>query len=391
MSISFAVSPNVGPPKELPVIHHRKVLQQAFRRPIEALWRPAQRLVACDDDHAFVRAAKDAFYGHNPLVISPDIFWLTLAKGFAIHVNLHAEELRKHFVRHEGKEKLSITRLDFFPGADNPWPEAFDAFSGLIKERVGKLADLICCGFSTTGPAERAVSHLMVMDTFQAYFEYEMFAGCGIPRITLTGTVEDWKSIRDRAAMFGEFGLQQWVQALDPILCQLIQTAQRRPDIDFWKSFFRYRSGSGPSVMTGWINVLFPYLKLTGQLVPNPYLEDWEQRMRVDATQKQCKDPQGVGISAIPSALAVAPVKVHWGERETDMLFVGGLIGVSQHNPTLALEPQCGWVILYDSPLNSSTETQARQEEYKAGRNQQGEAMKEFLDRPGLIVMWKDD
>jgi hypothetical protein len=301
-----------------------------------------------------VRAVHDAFYWHHPLILSPDAVWLTLARGFALHVNLNAEELRHRFVPHTGKETIVVERRDFFPGAENPWPEAFAAFSEQVGKRVGKLQEFIRCDFSTTGPNELAVSDLMVMDTFQTYFEYEMLVGCGIPSVTLTGTVMDWKSIQDRARLFGEYGLEDWSRALDPILSQFVRAAEGRSETDFWKSFFRYRSGSGPSVMTGWINAMFPYLKdRTDRLYPNPYFGDWERRMGIDDKQnmEECEDdPQGVGMEAVPSALASAPVKVIWGDRETDMRFVGGLIGVSQTNDTLDLEPQCGWLVLYEEP-----------------------------------------
>ncbi len=356
MSVTFLVSPEVAAPVSRPSIDHQKLLRQAYRRPIEALWQPTNPLVACDDDHALVRAVHDAFYLHHPLILSPDAVWLTLARGFALHVNLHAEELRHQFVAHSGKEKIVVSRPDFFPGAINPWPEAFAAFSVQAGKRVGKLQKFIRCDFSTTGPNELAVSDLMVMDTFQAYFEYEMRAGCGIPSVTLTGSVADWKSIRDRAQLFREYGLEDWSRALDPILSQFVRAAEGRAETAFWKSFFRFNGGSGPAVMTGWINVLFPYLKDRGdRLYPNPYLSDWERRLEIDDQQhwrERWGDPQGVGMKAVPSGVASAPVKVIWGDRETDMRFAGGLIGVSQTADSLELEPQCGWLVLYEEPVD---------------------------------------
>lgn len=360
MSVTFPISPEVRPPKRREPIDYAKVLRKAFRRPVEAMWSPTQPLAVCDDDHAFVTAVHDAFYLHHPLILSPDVVWLTLARGFALHVNLHAEQLRHRFVKHDGKEKIVIERRDFLPGRDNPWPEAFGAFSEQIGRRVGKLRDFLRCGFSTTGPIERAASDLLVMDAFQTYFEYELMCGCGIPAVTLTGTADDWKSVRDRAALFGEFGLETWARALDPVLRQFVAAAEGNAETEFWKSFFRYHSGSGPSVMTGWINVFFPYFNdARAGLYPNPYLEDWEHRLEIDDRQhwrQRCDDPQGVGMNAMPSALTSAPVKVTWGDRQTDMLFVGGLLGVSQRESDLALEPQCGWAILYEEPVDPPVE-----------------------------------
>lgn len=349
---TFNVSPEIPLGKPLPQLDHKEFLHGAFRKPIEAMWQPAHPLVACSENHGLIVAISTAFFGHYPLRLSPDAIWLTLARGFAIHVGLHAEELRHRFVRHEGKAKLVVMRPDFFPGQDNPWPEAFAAFSEQLAQHVGKLCNLIRCDFTTTGPVERAVSDLMAMDTFQPYFEYEMVAGCGIPKILLTGTVEDWKSVRDRAAMFGEFGLERWSRLLEPILSQFVAAAEGRAEPEFWQSLFRYHSGSGPSVMTGWSSVLFPYLKSRDDsLQRNPYLEDWRQRLEVDDGQhwrERAVNPQGVGMHAIPSCLASVPVKITWGDRETPMHFIGGLIGVSQDPETLTVQPECGWAIVYD-------------------------------------------
>ncbi len=363
--VTFQVSPGVAAPIPLPVVDHGKILRQAFRRPIEALWKPTNSLVSCTEDHALLTAVHNAFFLHHPLRLSPDMIWLTLARGFALHVNLHAEELRHRFVSHSGKEKLVVERRDFFPGHDNPWAEVFEVFSEQIRDRVGRLRDFVVCDFSTTGPIERAVSELMVMETFQAYFDFEFVCGCGIPEITLAGNVDDWKSIRNRAALFGEFGLQRWAKALDPVLAQFVAAAEGKADQSFWQSFFRYRSGSGPSVMTGWITTLFPYLT-SGR--DNFYIDDWARRLEIDVKQDlldQWDAPQGVRLNEIPSCLTSVPMRVHWGNEVAEMRLIGGLIGVSQNAEKLVLQPECGWVIVYEEPVDELSENYALLEEMK--------------------------
>lgn len=353
---TFAVSPNVVPKKPLEEVDYIGKLRTALRRPIEAAWLPKNPLVECDDDHALLAAFKISFYDHMPLRLSPDAIWITLARGFALHVNENAEDLRHRFVRHAGKENLVVNRMDFLPGEDNPWPEVFDEFSEQIAEHTGGLASLVQADFSTTGPVERAVSHLMAMETFKAYFEYCAYMGCGIPTITLTGTVEDWQALRNKARKFADYGLHDWIDALDPILAHFELAKAGKPDTEFWQSMFRYNSGSGPAVMTGWANVLFPYFKdANDHLYRNPYLKDWKQRLEIDDKQnwrERCDDPQGIGLQAIPACFTSVPLKVFWGKQETDMRLVGGLLGVTQDDATLAVEPECGWVVLYDEPVD---------------------------------------
>jgi len=351
---TFDVSPQVklGEPlpseKEVP-----DYFVEALPGPVEAVWKPPRPLAFYCDSHSFLEAVSLAFYSHYPLRISPDIFWITLARGFAQHINLHAETFRERFVAHQGKKELWVNRPDFLPGRDNPWEEVFAEFSDQIATQVGKMRDFVICNFSTTGPLERAVSELLVMDTFQSYFAYGAAAGCGIPRITVTGTVDDWKSIRSRAALFGEFGLESWSRALDPILLELINTVSRKPNHEFWRSFFRFDSMSGISLMTGWISALFPYIKDQNNcLTSSPHLETWEERLRAQEAKganDRWNNPQGLNVNSVPPCMIAVPLKIRWGAIERQARLLGGLMAISQNSATLAVQPECGWAIVYES------------------------------------------
>jgi hypothetical protein len=354
MSRTFTVS-KVESAKRRPVgLDRTQALSSLLQRQVEQIWASDARLVSCTDVHPLVQMAHDAFYAHRPIALSPDAIWFCLAQGFAQHVNLHAERLRKRFVPHDGKVTLLVVRDDFHIGQSNPWHEVFAEFSQQIAGHVGKLRDLVVCDFSTTGPLERAASEVALMDAFQAYFEYEMVCGCGIPAITLLGTPADWRSVRQRAAMLGEFELEPWVRALLPVLDRIVLAAEGHDDPGFWQSFFHYESGSGPSELTGWIHVLFPYLKhwKTGQLSPNPHLEQWERAYHVatTTTDRRRWGMDGPSIAEIPSGLASAPVKLT--DLRTGaihmMRFIAGMFGVVE-DATGVLAPEFGWAVVYES------------------------------------------
>ena len=60
------------------------------------------------------------------------------------------------------------------------------------------------------------------MGAMKHYFNYSMRGGCGIPQITLEGSIDDWQEIRRRVEKFQEYGLEEWAIVLEPILDQFV-------------------------------------------------------------------------------------------------------------------------------------------------------------------------
>jgi hypothetical protein len=111
-----------------------------------------------------------AFSEHRPLQLTPDIIWLTLAQGFAQHVNNNAEVLRSRFVKHQGKQMLTVV-VDGLPAQPQQWAEPIQNWCLQIRDQVGAdLYRLLECNFSTTTPVTRTASHVVMMDTFRQYF-----------------------------------------------------------------------------------------------------------------------------------------------------------------------------------------------------------------------------
>jgi hypothetical protein len=85
------------------------------------------------------------------------------------------------------------------------------------------------------------------------YFEFEMLCGCGIPSIELTGTVDDWRKLRQKAEVLKRFGLAWWTEELFPVLDHFVSAAAGQPDLKFWKSVCNLHGASGgwSSFVTG--------------------------------------------------------------------------------------------------------------------------------------------
>lgn len=293
--------------------------------------------------HGFIAALRAAFDLHLPLVLSPDDVWLCVAQGFAAHVTASAEALSSRFVRHEGTEHIVVRRDEFSKGApDNPWPEVFAAFSDKLAEHIGRKRDLVVADFSTTGPVERAVSEVVLLDAVRSYFTYEFRSFCGIPSVTLLGTEDDWRRMRVRVENLAEFDLKWWCNTLLPVIDQLIAASRGRADVDFWRSIYKLKSASGGPYVTGWCNALFPYVREDrGDLVRNPWAAGWLKGM---------SSPMGGGTTdpGFPSGLSSAPFM--WNDRGAlhPMRFVGGFVGVAQ-SADGAVRPAQAWAVCDDT------------------------------------------
>jgi hypothetical protein len=321
--------------------------------PIESCSRYHGRLLGRMNYHPVVAAIHQAFTDHRPLCLSPDMIWLMIIQGVAHHINAHAETLRPKFVRHQETIKIQIRRDDFVKGSpENPWSEVFTEFSMKIRDHVGPKIDLFLPAFSTTGPVERAAAEVVLLNTMQPFFEYELFTGCGIPSMTLEGTHDDWKDLSVRAQGFRELGLGLWIDVLAPILDQFTRAALGDAEPTFWRSLYKRNDQSGGPVITGWITAFFPYLKhhRTGQTtMPSRILREDERDGLEEMLYPSGKPTTGwfTGLTTtnLPSGLCSATFHWDYVNRSFDMEFLGGFVGVAQDQETLTLRPEIGWAV----------------------------------------------
>ena len=224
------------------------------------------------------RGRHTAFDQHHPLVLSPDDVWLCIAQGFGLHVNDHSESLHSRIVPlAKGKQEITVRRDHFVKGSPgNDWPGCFAEFSEAIAAHVGKKRDLLVASFSTTGPVEKAASEIALMSALSSYFDFRLMTLCGIPEITLLGTPEDWKSVRQRASVLSEFDLGWWCRALDPVLDQFVDASSGSVDVEFWRSLYKLDDGSGGRMSPAGSTSCFPYLDGDAR-GRNPYIEGWQE------------------------------------------------------------------------------------------------------------------
>jgi len=321
--------------------------------------------------HPFVATMHLAYAEHYPMTISPDMIWLLIAQGFAVHVNENAETLRSQFVDFDGKKKIDIRRDEFVKGGENnDWANTFPEFAQKIEANTGAhLLELVTSDFSTTGSAEKIAFQITLMDAMKSYFQYSVTTACGIPEITLEGTPEDWKKIEEKAKLLAQYDLEWWIDDLLPVLTQLTQTASGKPDIEFWESCYKWRDvGSGNPLITGWVLHLFPYFEWNGT-----YARKKKQKSFVN--QKPAEIYIG-STKAFPSGFSQADFLWNYNGAFFEMEFVACFVGCHQDPETLSLRPEISWAVL-DKQVMASEE---RIEDYKKGGDK---TYREFMNKNG--------
>lgn len=221
-----------------------------------------KRYSLTDMRNGLVQTIAEAYFEHRALVLRPDDVWLAILAQFNFYVNAHAEELRHHFVSHQGRQKVVVHALGSARDAD---------FGRLAQEMASQMEKFIADpelrswilpGFSTTTANDAVVASVMMMATMKAYFDYEFSFTCGIPQVTLAGNREDWLEIVRRAAKLKEFGSETsaWYELLRPVLTRFVyafDAPHSAENLNFWRRIAHFGGNGcgGPELyLSGWIS-----------------------------------------------------------------------------------------------------------------------------------------
>ena len=160
----------------------------------------------------------EAYANHRPVVLSPDVIWVLISQGFANHINSNSRHFRNQIVDFDDRKELEIEVVGEPEKTD--WYNVFESFySGLSQDVKDNLAETLLCDFSTSTNVDRLVSQATVMETVKSYYDFiVIYIICGIPSITLEGTVEDWERVKEKTLALEKYDLGWWTDRLVPIL-----------------------------------------------------------------------------------------------------------------------------------------------------------------------------
>ena len=169
------------------------------------------------------------------------------------------ESVRPFFVNHEGKKTLTVDVGPSIYGVDYEW--FFKEMSKQIKANINKpdYTDAIESDFSTSTSVQKIVNNIMLMYSFQKYFEYRMGLFCGVPGVIMKGSEEDWKKMIDKLEKIEtilqpieeQLKLADWFKSCKTVLQNLLETFRGNPDQDWWSRIMTIHRefGSGGGIL----------------------------------------------------------------------------------------------------------------------------------------------
>ena len=349
--INYDFMPNDGKHIAEYIISDKNELEGTYRV-VATSFADEQNLAMMDVYTTLYRA----YAKHKSVTLSPDVVWLLISQGFARYVNAHAEELRPRLVSHSGKKELIVNTNDDLFSEDADWPKLIGDFTSQIDQYTkGNIANIITADFSTTGPVERVASQVTLMESVKSYFDYEVVLICGIPTITLTGTPEDWQRVLDKTRGLKRYGLDQWIESLEPILKEFVRAAKGYPNQNFWQDIVmkkrveEVRGGGScgyktkPTEFDGWFLKLFP--DENGETFKTATMDTDMPSERV----------------AVPFKYSIARI------QEIPMELWAGIIGTEVDTKANMLTPKIGWLALMAPSDEELLERYKRQEAYMGG------------------------
>lgn len=326
--------------------------------------------------NGFLASLFYSYHNHLPLRLSPDHVWIAVLQGISAHVNQNSEQLRKKLVAFEGKRDLEATFPDWHDLPEE-WEASFAIFNQLIPKNIlEEVRPLIGPSFSTTGNIERHVTNLTVMDFFKQFFNYIVRAGCGIPKVTLTGSVEDWKTLRSAAQKLMDYvEMDWWGKYILPVLDEFVNARDAKLNVKFWDCVYkpvpisisgmlRY-SDMNESTLAGWMINFCPYVGTANQskLSKNERMLTLTEIYHVhDEITKRIKDDKpphellqqlgeslkyGAGVKMLPDGQSSVDIKfINLLTKEEFMVLSrSGFVGVRVKKETNEISPVLAWFV----------------------------------------------
>ena len=305
--------------------------------------------------NGFIETVQNCYNDHRPLILTPDAIWLCITQGLSIHINQNYSKYKNHIFRDTEEGKIDLTiREDSLISKKDYWTKAINKMSLLANNEVkDDYHNFFVHRFSTSDSITKTVMEITMLDAFKQKFIYTFESGCGIPKITIKGSKQDWQWILDNLQMLETFNLAEWKNELEVIIEQFIQASEGNIDTAFWKDIYKNSEEYNAHYISGWIIKFFPYLEDTEII-------NWDDTTNHHSMEDPIKiiyktNPYTKVNNYLKSTLStddfpsgISNVKLTWmnyfKHTKEDLELFGGFLGIKQHKD-MSLEPFVCWAL----------------------------------------------
>lgn len=240
-----------------------------------------------------------AFNKHMNCVLSPEVLWIKVLQGVALHVALNKDAFEGKFF----KQHLNITVPNFAELHDQESVNIFleGVMGEIYTHAVAKeVITALVKPFSESSAIATSVFQIGVMDVVKNFATFSNATACGIPNIVLLGTPTDWAEFNRRLTVLGDsLHMRWWVDYLIPVINKIQRTAEvvlsggQNPEPVFWQNMMANSSSSGSAIINGWMVLFKCYIPHEGKYYPIP---EYIQTIQSDRRQYSVID----GIHHVP-------------------------------------------------------------------------------------------
>ncbi len=298
----------------------------------------SEKTITTPLNNGLVGTALEAYNNHHHLVLSPDDIWISIGVSFARYVDKHSKRLKNVFVSHDGKIQLEAHGNGNIHSA-NYGDLVLQIVKQIQQNTKSDVREWIECDFTTTTDHTRLISQLLCMASMKNYFSYKMYLRCGLPKVTLKGTKNDWIKIYKkveflRSEQLDDQVLQQWSYVLQYVLQEFVNVYDNKINNDFWNRIaHKTGSGSGPRYIEGWI------------LAFSPFDDSVKYSLYSMDDIEQGKGFGKIDTNDVPSCTTFVPVTIDDNGRVYETQFLVGLMATNVSNGD-TLSPNPSWALV---------------------------------------------
>lgn len=282
----------------------------------------------------------NAYADHHAVTLTPDVVWLLISQALGHNINKNPELYRKMLVDFDGTMDLFVESKSDLLSENVDWDGLVGNLAKQIQDNTkDEIAQTVTANFSTTGSTERLASQITLMDAVKWYFRYNVIMiSCGIPQITLEGTPEDWAKLTKKAERLANYGQEDWINNLLPILKEFEKAANGKPNRKFWQNIVcKVR----PGVLRG--------AGACGSEKDATKIDGWFLKLLPFDSQGSTPDWVTRDHSFISETVQVpfSYIKLYPGEQKetTPMELWAGLVGYKEDPTTKAYSMTVGWLV----------------------------------------------